>query len=410
MNWTKGGIEVSTNAAYTFTVTESGAYVANFQSVTCTITATANPTEGGTVSGAGIYNIGESCTLTATANAGYEFVNWTKGGTEVSTNAAYTFTVTEAGDYVANFQVVSYTITATANPTSGGTVTGAGSYNHGESCTLTATAGLSHVFVNWTKDGTVVSTNASYTFTVTESGAYVANFQAETFTITATANPTEGGTVTGAGTYTQGQFCTLTATANAGYTFVNWTKGSTVVSTNASYTFPVTENGAYVANFEISVFEITAKTNPEGNAGQITGVGFYNYGETCTLTVTPSNNYEFVNWTLNGVVVAETATFSFVVTENQFYIANLRFITGTVENITVTTDIYPNPTINEVTVKVSEPVELMEIFSSTGALVYKETTNSDESTIDVSRLAPGTYTIRMTTSQGVVSRKFVKNR
>ena len=418
VNWTKNGSQVSTNATYTFNVTEAGDYVANFQINSYAITATANPTAGGTVSGGGTYNHGASCTLTATANTGYNFVNWTKNGTQVSTNASFSFNVTENATYVANFeeQVVTYTITATANPTAGGTVTGGGTYNQGASCTLTATANSGYDFVNWTKNGAVVSTNASFSFNVTENATYVANFepiQWPSYTITATANPTEGGTVTGTGTYDHGQICTLIATANPGYTFVNWTENGAEVSTFATYSFPVSGNRNFVANFVTSgpqVFEITAKTEPEGNAGLIEGIGFYNYGETCTLTVTPYGNYQFVNWTLNGVVVAETESFSFVVTEDQFYIANLSIVDGIDEGIAVTTEVYPNPASNMLTVTVSEPVDLMEVFSSTGALVYRETTGSDNSTIDVSMLAPGTYTIRLTTSQGVVTKKFVKKR
>lgn len=70
-----------------------------------TITAIANPAEGGTVNGAGIYNYGETCTLTATANPNYTFVNWTKDGTEVSTSTTYQFEVSGSADYVANFSV-----------------------------------------------------------------------------------------------------------------------------------------------------------------------------------------------------------------------------------------------------------------------------------------------------------------
>ena len=70
------------------------------------ITASANPTEGGTVEGAGNYAEGAEVTLTATANTGYAFLNWTKNGQEVSTNATYTFTATENADYIANFQEV----------------------------------------------------------------------------------------------------------------------------------------------------------------------------------------------------------------------------------------------------------------------------------------------------------------
>ena len=413
VNWTKNGTQVSTNANYTFTVTEAGNYVANFQSNSYSITATAYPTEGGTVSGAGSYNQGQSCTLTATANTGYTFVNWTKNGTQVSTNASYTFAVTEAGNYVANFQSNSYSITATAYPTEGGTVSGAGSYNHGQSCTLTATANTGYTFVNWTKNGTQVSTNASYTFAVTEDADYVANFEADIYFVTATANPTAGGTVTGAGTYLHGQSCTLTATAKNGYTFLNWTESGSVVSTSSAYTFTVTEDADYVANFEpepVSIFEITAKTEPDDNAGHIEGVGVYNHGEICTLTATANSGFSFVHWTLDGVVVAETESFSFVVTEDQLYIAHFAFVDGVEENSVVSTEVYPNPATDKLTVTVSEPVELMEVFSNTGALVCRQTTVSDHLTIDVSMMAPGTYTIRLTTRQGVVMKKFVKER
>jgi hypothetical protein len=72
------------------------------------------------------------------------------------------------------------------------------------------------------------------------------------FTIIVSANPSEGGTVTGSCTYQQGQQCTVTATANNGYTFANWTENGDVVSTNSSYTFTVTGDRSLVANFNVS--------------------------------------------------------------------------------------------------------------------------------------------------------------
>ena len=107
-----------------------------------TIAVNANPTDGGTVTGGGEYTSGQSCTVTATANAGYTFTNWTEGGNVASTNASYTFNVTGNRTLVANFALNTYSITATANPTAGGTVTGAGTYNQGASCTLTATQAI----------------------------------------------------------------------------------------------------------------------------------------------------------------------------------------------------------------------------------------------------------------------------
>ena len=192
-----------------------------------------------------------SCTLTASPAAGYSFVRWTKNGTQVSTSASYSFTVTENASYVAVFSLNSYSISASASPSSGGNVTGAGSYSYGSNCTLTATPNTGYSFVRWTKNGTQVSTSASYSFTVTENASYVAVFSLNSYTVSASANPSAGGTVSGAGTYSYGSNCNLIATSNPGYTFTNWTKNGIVVSTEATYGFTVTENANYVANFSV---------------------------------------------------------------------------------------------------------------------------------------------------------------
>jgi hypothetical protein len=244
---------VSTTPTYLFNVTDNVAFVAYFALNTYEITATANPADGGTVTGAGTYNYGESCTLTAAAAEGYTFVNWTLDGVVVSTSANYTFNVTESNGYVANFSLNSYEITATANPTEGGTVTGAGTYNYGASCTLTATPTTGYNFVNWTKNGTVVSTEASYSFTVTGAGAYVANFEIITFVITATVAPDGAGEVEGAGTYNYGATVTMTATAAEGYRFVNWTEGDEVVSVEETFTFTALSDRQLVAHFQSTV-------------------------------------------------------------------------------------------------------------------------------------------------------------
>ncbi len=152
------------------------------------ITVTANPTEGGTVSGSGTYYENNSCTITAAASEGYTFTNWTKNGAEVSTDATYTFNVTEDAEYVANFTLNTYTVTVSVNPANAGTVTGDGTYNHGALATLTATAASRYVFVNWTKNGTEVSTNATYSFTVTEDVTLEANFEIPTVESTVQLN------------------------------------------------------------------------------------------------------------------------------------------------------------------------------------------------------------------------------
>lgn len=70
------------------------------------ISANVNELEAGTVSGAGGYIYGESVTLTAVAADGYDFLNWTEGGSIVSTDDTFVFTADTDRDLIANFEIV----------------------------------------------------------------------------------------------------------------------------------------------------------------------------------------------------------------------------------------------------------------------------------------------------------------
>ena len=323
LKWTENGTQVSTNANYTFTVTGNRTLVAHFQIQNYTISVSANPSNGGTVSGGGTYNYGQSCTVHANASTGYTFLKWTENGTQVSTNANYTFTVTGNRTLVAHFQIQNYTISVSANPSNGGTVIGGGMYPYGTTCTLHATPNTGYSFVKWTQNGTQVSTSPDYSFTVTANATFIAYFQqdANNYTINVFSNPTNGGNVTGGGTYQQGQQCTVTATANDGYTFTNWTEDGSVVSTNANYTFIIDGNRMLVANFQVQSFIVTATADPT-EGGTVTGGGTYNYGDECTLTAIPASGYSFVKWTQDGVILTTIPTLSIIVTGDVEYTAH----------------------------------------------------------------------------------------
>lgn len=212
------------------------------------ITGLADPAYAGTVSGSGTYNNGASCTLTANPNAGYKFIVWTETGTQVSTEASYTFTARNDRLLVAHFQQQLYTINVSHFPSAGGSVTGGGTFTYGNSCTVTATPNSGFHFVNWTENGNSVSTDAEYTFTVTEARTLVANFSLNIYSVNATANPITGATIIGIGNYTHGTSCTLTVIANDSYTFINWTENGEQVSNDTEYSFVVTETRNLVAN------------------------------------------------------------------------------------------------------------------------------------------------------------------
>ena len=395
-NWTENGTPVSTQANYTFNVTGNRTLVANFSINSYTITASANPVNGGTVSGAGSYNYGASCTLTATAASGYTFTNWTENGSVVSSNANYTFTVEGNRNLVANFTAITYTITVSANPSYSGTTSGGGTYNHGQSCTVIATSADGYTFVNWTENGGVVSTDANYSFTVTSNRSLVANFEEQapdTYNINVSPNPNIGGTVTGGGNYDAGQQCTVTATANTGYTFINWTEDGDEVTTEASYTFIVAGNRNLVANFTLNGYTINVTADPS-EGGTLSGEGSYNYGELCTITATANENYEFINWTKDEVEISTEPSYTFSVSESTTYVAHFRYFDN-VDETQTTSQLFPNPVASTLSIKAEKEIKSVCVYDVFGRLVKKQNGSSTEMDLDMSGLDNGTYLIQL---------------
>lgn len=70
------------------------------------------------------------------------------------------------------------------------------------------------------------------------------------YTISVSANPSAGGTVTGGGIYNEGTIAAVRAVANTGFIFKNWTEDGIIVHENATYTFEVWWDCILVANFE----------------------------------------------------------------------------------------------------------------------------------------------------------------
>ena len=105
VSWTENGNYVSGSASYTFTANASRTLVANFSQVAYAINTSSSPAAGGATSGGGTVASGSSVTVIATANAGYNFANWTENGSAVSSSTSYTFTANGNRTLVANFIV-----------------------------------------------------------------------------------------------------------------------------------------------------------------------------------------------------------------------------------------------------------------------------------------------------------------
>ncbi|MBR4146701.1 MAG: InlB B-repeat-containing protein [Bacteroidales bacterium] len=201
-----------------------------------------------------------------------------------------------------------YSINIAANPTNGGTVSGDGKYEKGHPCTIIATPATGYTFTNWTENGSQVSTDASYTFTVTCDRNLTANFtstgggeQPKYYAVSITMSPVEGGWTEGSGRYKEGEPCTVTASPDFLYTFTNWTENDLIVSESASFTFIVTRNISLVANFTImSAGSYVDLGLPSGNLWAACNIGantpeeygdYFAWGET-----TPKSRYNCDNY------------------------------------------------------------------------------------------------------------------
>ena len=261
-----------------------------------------------------------------------------------------------------------YEIVATANPASGGIVTGGGTYEPNASVTLTATANPGYNFISWTENNITVSTDEVYSFNAGGDRVLVANFEftgsysnhwtpqssqyADNMAMYAVIeidgeeqisnqlevgafcnNECRGAAIASLFSVTNRYLVIMMVYGNNNDEFefklydhgigqeLNCMMASTVVFDVDGYGTPM---DPYVLSFMTPV-AITAVVNPEGT-GTVVGAGNYAPGATCNLIAAANTGYQFKNWTLNGTVVSTTPSYTFEVTEAAEYVANFSYV------------------------------------------------------------------------------------
>jgi uncharacterized repeat protein (TIGR02543 family) len=286
--WT--GDYVGTENPLTITnVSKDMSVTANFALKSYTVSF-APGTAGGSISGTATQTIqhGGSCTaVTAVANTGYHFVNWT-GDYSGTSNPLTISNVTANKTIAANFAITQYTLTYNAG--TGGALTGISpqTVNHGSNGTaVTAVANSGYHFTGWS-DGVA---SASRTDTnITANKSVTANFAINSYTVT--FDLAGKGTRSGGGflsqTINHGSGATApTVTPSAGWSFTGWDKAFSNISGDTTVT----------AQYSVATYTVTFV---QGANGTITGtkVQTVSYGGSSTeVTAVPSTGYHFMNWT-----------------------------------------------------------------------------------------------------------------
>ncbi len=88
----------------TLTIAENTSVTATFEALTYTLSLAADPPQGGTVSGAGVYTHGAQAEAGAAPASGWLFVEWRENGARVSGDALYQFAMTGDRALTAHFR------------------------------------------------------------------------------------------------------------------------------------------------------------------------------------------------------------------------------------------------------------------------------------------------------------------
>ena len=362
----------------------------------------------GTVTGGGVYNEGDTCVLTATANEGHEFVYFWEDYEHAFHENPYVFVVTEDRDLQAVFNTLEYNISVTVTPTDYGSVIGAKKYKYGETCSLMAQFYEGYDFEKWTENGVTISTNPVYQFIVTCDRNIKAHFFKRSYNITASVDPEEAGIVEGGGTFTYGESCVLKTFPHSGYDFVGWKRNNIIlVSTDAIYVFDVNQSANYVACYEPRTFTVFVNANPS-NGGFVTGSGSYQTNQECTVTATAATGFQFVGWTENSDTISTDSNYTFIVKCNSNLVANFIPNIGVEEQQNGKLVVYPNPVIDKLTVEFDEEIGHLEIISRAGDVVYSKDVCGNKTSVSLTDLSNDVYFIKVISPKRSEIRKFVK--
>ena len=286
---TCGTFDKSTNPA-SFTVTEDCSISVAFEKASYTITTSAGT--GGEITEKQSIEHGESVSITATPDTGYQIQSWggTCGTFDKATNPA-TFTGSKDCSISVAFEKVSYTITTSSGD--GGSITEKQSVEQGESVSITATPSTGYQIQSWGGTcGTFDKTANPATFTGSKDCSISVAFEKVSYTITTSVGT--GGEITQNQSVEQGEQVSITATPSTGYQIQSWggSCGTFDKTTNPA-AFTASKDCSISVAFEKVSYLITTVIPP---GGSITRSQFVKHGDIVSITATPRTGFQLVGW------------------------------------------------------------------------------------------------------------------
>jgi hypothetical protein len=237
------------------------------------------------------YAIGQVITLTAVADPGWNFNGWS--GDLSGANSPVTLTMESHKTMTATFVAETYSLAT--NTVGNGVVVGdpdKSEYFYNDMVILTATADPDWKFVVWTGD--LVGGNNPASLTITGNAVVTATFAQDVNSLT--TNIVGKGAVTrepDQAAYTDGQIVTLTAVAQAGWSFDGWS-GDLSGMTNPA-TLTMDSDKTVTATFVAETYSVEVNVVGEGSVA-VEPTGPYTFGQEVTLTAVAGTGWGFAGW------------------------------------------------------------------------------------------------------------------
>ncbi len=194
---------------------------------------------------------------------------------------------------VGTVKPVKYSLVTEVTPLDSGNVSpSSGRFDKGTNLLLKATPRPNYEFIEWV--GTASGTSNPLSVKMDSDKKVVASFKKIVYPVGANAEPLNGGTVSGGGTYDAGSQRSLTATPNPGYRFDRW--GGSLTGAANPISFLLDGNKLVTAYFT-KIHKLTTSSVPS-DGGTINPVGgVYDAGTKVDLSLTPSFPYYPTTWT-----------------------------------------------------------------------------------------------------------------
>ena len=305
--WSDGNTENPRNVVITNDTVISAIFAKNQYS----LTINSEDTELGTVNGPASGDYLDTLTIYAYANFGYQFEQWSDGNTDNPRNVV----MTQNMAFTAQFGVLKCNLVVNASNDAFGSVKGSGSFEYQTNTTISATANYGYHFTQWS-DG--IADNPR-NIQLTKDTTFTAVFAKNQYNLIVYSSNPSLGSVEGSTSADYLDTLVISATANYGYQFHQWSDGNT----DNPRTLALTQDTYLIAQFTKIIYQAKVEVNIP-NACQNPQPFSGAYLDTIQVMVHPNYGYHFTQWSdgisdnPRNVVLTKDTLFTAEFAKNQY--------------------------------------------------------------------------------------------